>query len=121
MDFWTGFFSSRNNFKGQIRHLSSVFHSYSDKFTLNFLNEGRKNWQIGDDSKWLTTSFGTIDYNSTNYSRYVYEKGIESVGIAGHHDSITGTSPWTTIVDYSRIFTKAVGKTNGVLSELLSD
>ena len=69
--FWTGYFSSRPYLKGYIRKASNVFYAMSKYYATNKLINDRNNYdQI---------------ISKLNKLR-------ESVGLAQHHDAITGTS-----------------------------
>ena len=69
--FWTGYFSSRPYLKGYIRKASNVFYAMSKYYSTNKLINDKNNYNEV--------------INKLNKLR-------ESVGLAQHHDAITGTS-----------------------------
>ena len=70
---WNGYYTSRPNFKKLIRDMASLGYSSSSLFAMNWFNESKSNALIRA-------------YYNTSYEI------LEAIGVAMHHDTITGTS-----------------------------
>lgn len=120
INFWTGYYTSRGHFKQLIRDLSNKFHIASNLMAVeNFRT--KLMYLTNEQSMEDETSFEAYGHNHTTDLRYAFERGIEAVGIAQHHDAITGTSPLTTISDYHRQFTKAMDVMDSWIANQLSE
>ncbi|WCJ28983.1 Alpha-mannosidase [Euphorbia peplus] len=90
--YWTGYFTSRPGFKGYVRYLSGY---YLAARQLEFL-VGKK-------------SSGPSSYSLGN-----------ALGIAQHHDAVTGTAKQHTTDDYAKRLAIGASETEGVVNSALS-
>ena len=70
---WNGYYTSRPNFKKLIRDLASIAYQSSTLYGFN----------------WFKKDISDSEMNSFYQSSYAL---LEAVGLAMHHDTITGTS-----------------------------
>lgn len=102
--FWTGYFTSRANKKGEIRKGSSNMHAANQLY-----------------------SRAVIDEKVTNVDKYLkgYESMMDSLGIYQHHDAVTGTARQHVADDYSRrlkismtengkVYAEEIGRQTGI-------
>jgi hypothetical protein len=78
--YWSGYYTSRPNFKRLIRHLSNVAHTSTTLYSLAKLRN-------------FNTSVDLVSLS---------DKLVETVGLMMHHDTITGTSVQAVINDNTK-------------------
>eukprot|EP00029_Vermamoeba_vermiformis_P005720 TRINITY_DN2061_c0_g1_i1.p1 TRINITY_DN2061_c0_g1~~TRINITY_DN2061_c0_g1_i1.p1 ORF type:complete len:972 (+),score=248.82 TRINITY_DN2061_c0_g1_i1:58-2973(+) len=79
--FWTGYFTSRSPYKGYVRQMSSLLHSVQGLFATSSLSDS------------------VIDRKSFVEKIFTLQ---EAMGIAQHHDSVTGTAKQHVDYDYTK-------------------
>ena len=90
--FWTGYFTSKANLKGQIRETSSYTHAANALFTERVLSQDSSHEEV---IKNLVSKYALMD----------------AMGITQHHDAVTGTAKAAVSEDYNSILSRAVDLT----------
>ena len=100
--FWTGYFSSRPNFKRLLREASGTAMASNTLYSLDYLREGEKS-------------------QSFQFYKGVIPRLKETVATMVHHDTITGSSmPY--VVQNATAQVEAMNKANGeVLTRVVTD
>lgn len=89
MNFWTGFFTSRANYKGYVRQASHITHASSQLYAEQMLNQAMAEPDI---KNMLNSSYIMLDV----------------MGINQHHDAVSGTSRENVAWDYIWLIYKAM-------------
>ena len=99
-DFWTGYFTSRANSKKQVRDASSNFHASSKISAMKVVDQ-------------------TATDNDISQILDVKQKMLDALGIAQHHDGVSGTAKQHVADDYNfRLYT-AMNQNNAVYTNLV--
>lgn len=101
-DFWTGYFTSKANLKGQIRETSSYTHAANALFTERVLSQDSSKQEVINN---LVSKYALLD----------------AMGIAQHHDAVTGTAKEAVSQDYAFLLSRAVDLTQEQYSKVISD
>lgn len=97
-DYWTGYFTSRQGAKKQVRYASAFFHSASKLYSLQAIN------QTSSFLPNLTTALDQLN---------------DALGVYQHHDAITGTAKQHVADDYSFKTIKGMLANSPLISELM--
>ncbi len=102
-DYWTGYFTSRANSKGQIREGQANLHASNKVYSMKVLDGAATENEI---SNILDSQFSMLD----------------SLGIYQHHDAATGTAKQHVADDYNlRMYNSMMRTNNPVYAKSLQD
>eukprot|EP00347_Sterkiella_histriomuscorum_P020142 403338949 len=101
--YWSGYFSSRPNFKSQIQELASNNLASDQLYIIDYLRN-RKDLKVFDSQQLYINSVDSLN---------------QGLATQIHHDTITGTSPNDVIKKESEAFYQIEKKNAGVLLNLL--
>ena len=102
-DYWTGYFTSRANSKGQVRDGQASLHAANKIFAMKVLDGSQLDSSIKE----------AIDAEQSM---------LDSLGIYQHHDAITGTGRQHVADDYNlRMYNSMMNTNNPVYSKALND
>lgn len=102
-EYWSGYFTSRANSKGQVRDGQRNLHASSKLFAMRMLNQ---------DATFQ-------DVNETLSAQYSM---LDSMGIYQHHDAVTGTAMTHVAQDYNmRLYNSMKFASNPVYAKTLQD
>ena len=101
-DYWTGYFTSKANFKKYVRDGQANLHASSKLYAAKVLDQTLSNGHL---ASILGATYTLLD----------------GMGVAQHHDAITGTSTQHVTDDYSQILYSAIDKNNIIYEEMLND
>jgi len=93
--FWSGFFSSRPAFKKQVKDSSAILSAHSKIFARKVIDQKASEEEIKQ----------SIDAT---------QDMLDSMGIAQHHDAITGTANQWVANDYSARLSKSIHNSRAV-------
>ena len=100
--FWTGYFTSRANDKGNFRRASHTLHSSNKLFSLKALDQNVSDEQI----KSMVEAKDVM---------------LDVVGVIQHHDGITGTGKQHTANDYVSRVWKGLNKVNPYYAQIIQE
>lgn len=101
-DYWTGYFSSRANYKKYVRDGQANLHASSKLYAAKVLDQELSQGAI---ASIVGAKYGMLD----------------AMGISQHHDAITGTAKQHVSDDYTRILYEAIEKNNIIYEEMMND
>lgn len=101
-DYWTGYFSSRPNYKKYVRDGSANLHASNKLYGIKVLDQELSNGAIA----------------SIIGSKYTM---LDAMGVSQHHDAITGTEKQHVCDDYTTTLFDAMEKNNLIYEEIIND
>ena len=101
-DYWTGYFTSRADYKKQDRQVAANFHASSKIYAQKLIEEG-------------------VDEETVKTIKENKYAMLNALGIMQHHDAITGTAKQAVADRYSEILDDAVTQNNDLYSTLIGD
>lgn len=102
-DYWTGYFTSRANSKGQVREGQANLHAANKLYAMKAINP------LSSDA----------DINATMAAQYSM---LDSLGIYQHHDAVTGTAKQHVADDYTyRMYKSMMQVNNPQYARVLQD
>lgn len=101
-NFWTGYFTSRANLKGYIRRASSITHASNQLFSEIALDQSTSEEEM---------------------EKIMYTKNImlDAMGIAQHHDAVSGTAKQAVTNDYQALIFQAIETTERAYSKIIGE
>jgi hypothetical protein len=100
--YWTGYFSSRPNFKEYIRRASSAFHAQNQLIAMAVLDN-------------------TINREAVELLLNATYRFMDVMGIEQHHDAVSGTSLQSVEQDYAKKIYRVMEENAGIYSALIEN
>jgi len=102
--YWAGYFSSRQGLKRLERVGSSFLHSARQIEAMMTLYTGSKQTNDDSESSWTSSPLYSLD---------------DAMGIAQHHDAVTGTSKQHVAYDYAKRIAKGMNDSGSYVTDAL--